>query len=196
MASGSEQPLEPQLAQYIVQFEDAKATVRTLLEGLTNEQFNQRPTEDSWSAGEIVDHLCILSKLMLPRLDERAKHGRSNGLLKTGPFRYDFMSRFFITLVGKPAPDKKKRKLSAPKMYHPGRALEMQPKVDEFVRVQDDLIACARSANGLNLARIKVSSPVTFLIRISLGGWFEALAGHQLRHFDQIRNVRATLGVS
>jgi len=195
MTSSVELPLEPQLEQYIRQFEDAKATIRELTAGLTEEQFNQRPSQDSWSVGEVVDHLCILAKLVLQRMEERIEYGRKKGILKPGPYRYDWLSRFAIKLVGKPAPNKKKRRLPAPKIYVPGRTMAMTSKIEEFVNVQDTLGDCARRANGLNIAKIKVASPETILVRISIGGWLEAIASHQLRHFDQIRNVRAALGV-
>lgn len=188
--------LEPQLAQYIQQFEDAKTTIHDLTAGLTEEQFNQRPSPKSWSVGEVIDHLCILAKLVIQGMDERIDYGRTMGLLKAGPYRYDWLSRLAVKLVGKPAPNKKKLRLPAPKVYVPGRTMEMRSKIEEFVEVQDALIACVRRANGLDIAKIKVASPETSLIRISIGGWFESIASHQLRHFDQIHNVRSTLGIT
>lgn len=50
-----------------------------------------------------------------------------------------------------------------------------------------------RSADGLDLARIKVTSPVTRLLRLSLGQWLAGLAGHQRRHLWQARQVKTEL---
>jgi hypothetical protein len=54
-----------------------------------------------------------------------------------------------------------------------------------FVRV--------RQANGLDLSRVRVVSPLTSLMRMSLGQCFGLLAAHERRHLWQAARVREEL---
>ncbi len=45
-------------------------------------------------------------------------------------------------------------------------------------------------AEGIDLARVKVRSPVLWLLRLSLGQWFALIAGHQKRHLWQAGQVK------
>ena len=45
-----------------------------------------------------------------------------------------------------------------------------------------------------DLAHIKVASVIAAWARVSLGGWFTAVAGHQERHLDQARRACAAVG--
>jgi hypothetical protein len=48
-----------------------------------------------------------------------------------------------------------------------------------------------RQANGLDLARAHVKSPVSNLIRLALGSGFALMVAHERRHLHQARKVIA-----
>jgi hypothetical protein len=50
-------------------------------------------------------------------------------------------------------------------------------------------------AEGLDLARIKVATPISRFLKISLGAMFEQAAAHERRHIEQARRVREKLPV-
>lgn len=186
--------MNTQLQNYIKQFDDARQRVTVLTADLNDESFNRRSTSGGWSVAEIIDHLCVLGELLLPRIDIGIAEAHTRGWHSDGPFHYPILSRWFIRAVG-PLKPGKRGKMRAPKIYLPRGDLSKAELLARFERLQADLIARCERADGLDIARVAITSPVTRLIRVRLGAWFEALAMHQLRHFEQIVDTRNTLGL-
>lgn len=182
-----------ELEGYLGRFEGAKAALRELTAGLSDEQFNWRPAENRWSVGECIDHLVVIGVLIMPRLDEGIEKAERNGWKSDGPFKYGVIGNFFIRVSG-PDEDPPKRKLKAPKMYTPSSNHTVSRLLGSFDSLQDEFCVRAEKANGLDLARVKIASPVTRLLRLSLGQWFQLLAGHQERHLQQARHVLERMG--
>lgn len=187
--------MNSQLQSYVEHFDDARARVIALTADLNDESFNRRPPSCGWSTGEVIDHLCVLGELMLPRFDIGIAEARTRGWNSDGPFRYPYFSRWFIRAVG-PLKPGKRGKMKAPKMYLPRPDLNMPEVLARFDGLQTGLITRCERANGLDIARVSIASPVTRLIRVRLGAWIEAIAAHQLRHFEQIRDMRKAIGLA
>lgn len=184
-----------QLRDYMHQFASARERIVALTEGLDTETFNASLASGGWSIAEIVEHLCIIGEMLLPRIDVAIDETREGGWYGDGPYTYPPFSRLFLRSVG-PLPPSKRGKTKAPRIYKPSASRhELNDLTARFIALQDKLIERCRNAEGLNLRRVAIASPVTPLIRVRLGAWFEALALHQLRHFQQIEDVRSQLRV-
>lgn len=84
-----------------------------------------------------------------------------------------------------------KQKLKAPKSFLP----ELQEEVVvRFMVLQDELLTLTRRADGLDLARIRISSPVSRFLRLSAFEALNAVTVHELRHLRQAARVREALG--
>lgn len=59
----------------------------------------------------------------------------------------------------------------------------------EFSALQSRLVGCVERSDGLDLRRVKVASPVSRLVRVSLGAWFAALIVHEQNHIAQAGRV-------
>lgn len=75
-------------------------------------------------------------------------------------------------------------------MYTPSSNHSISRLDAAFGDLQTAFVERVGRSNGIDLARVKISSPITRLIRLSLGQWFSLLAGHQERHILQAREVR------
>jgi len=78
--------------------------------------------------------------------------------------------------------------------FQPIRALNSRPRHDiiaAFRAYQVQFIDRLRQANGLDLARARVSSPVARWIRMPLGSGFAMMVAHERRHLQQARRVIA-----
>ena len=62
-----------------------------------------------------------------------------------------------------------------------------------FLHVQNMFQLQMQRADGLDLARVKVASPISRLLRMSLGAMFAQAAAHGRRHLEQARRVREKL---
>lgn len=173
-------------------FTTAREDVRELVSGLSEEDFNWRPTENEWSVGECLDHLCVIGGALIPLIDAGIEKARTNGWKSDGPYRYGPLGNWFVRVTG-PTGTPPRRKFKAPKMYTPSSNHSITRLVDSFVPLQDKFIERIENAKGLDIGKVKVSSPALWLMRLSLGQWFALLAGHQLRHFQQAQSVRSLL---
>lgn len=184
----------PELQTRRNEFESAIVAVRELVTGLTDETFNKRPDDDRWSVAECVDHLVTIGRLMLPRMNAAAANARAKGWLAEPPFRYGRLGNWFVRAMGDDQLPPRNR-LRAPRLYRPppGADRTIPEAVEAFAAVQDDFIAVVQAADGLDLARVKIASPVTRLLRLSLGQWLKGLSGHQRRHIWQATQVKKGL---
>lgn len=192
MATVPTAQLNPELQRYRAEFEQAKADFFGLVEGLDDDQFNWRPGEDEWSAAECIDHLVAIGTLMMRKLDEAIEKAETNGWRSDGPFTYSRIGNWFVKAVG-PRDEKNRRKFKAPAVYAPTSNHSISRLEKAFCELQDDFIVRVERANGLDLARVKLPSPITSLLKFSLGQWFALLAGHQKRHFQQALAVKAKI---
>lgn len=181
-------PLIDELDRYRRQFEGAREEFRKLVEGLSDEQFNWRPGEESWSMAECIDHLVMVGTIMNRSIDEGIQKAEERGLKSDGPFKYGALGNWFVRAVSG-SEEGRKRKFKAPKPYTPTSEHSISRLDAAFNEMQDAFVVRVQRANGLDLARVKITSPITRLIRLSLGQWFALLAGHQERHLLQARDV-------
>lgn len=152
------------------------------------EQFYWSPDGKRWSVGQCLNHLCQTANPLLPKMDEAIQRAKSAGKTGTPPFRLKLRDRLFIRSL---SPDSA-MKLPAPKMYKPVVTSSNDPQkvVREFITLQDHLLEKLEAADGLNFRAIMIPSPVSSLLRLSLGGWFLATIAHQKRHLGQAQRIR------
>ncbi len=190
--AGTSVHLVDDLRRCVERYTGAKAGIQDLVAGLTDAQFNERPQPNYWSVAECLDHLVVIGSQTVPKLRDGIRRAEEKGWRKPGPYRYGWVGNYFVKLTG-PTDDARKRKFKAPKQYTPSSNHSISRIVKAFSGLQDELIETAVLANGVDLGRVKVPSPVTNLLKLSLGQWLTLLAGHQERHFLQAKDVRAAI---
>jgi len=117
------------------------------------------------------------------------ERGRAAGMTGHGPFRYGFISRWFVGFMDAPP----KFRVKAPKIYAPAPGLLKDRVVPEFLAIHQRMLELLTKANGLDLARIKVPSPAG-PFKMSLGQRLALLAAHDRRHLWQAWQVRKNRG--
>jgi hypothetical protein len=184
--------LIPQLQNIHNRIATAKQDAIQIVTVLTDEQAKKRPDTMDWSVADCLDHLCVVGRKLLPRIEAGVAKARRNGWYKSGPFRYGRLGNWFVRING-PDDYPPRRKLATPRPYKPTRDWPLEEIVRSFTHLQDDILALVREANGVDLARVKITSPAAWWIRLSLGQWLGLIAGHQERHLLQARDARAAV---
>lgn len=177
--------LAPEIDEFRRQFEQISADAAALIGPMTDEQFTWRPASDAWSVAECLEHLNVTARLYLPRLDQGIADAIRRGRYGEGPFRYSLLGRWFANSQEPPA----RFKVRAPKSFHPGPTRPRAEIVAAFRAYQVQFVDRLRQANGLDLARARVSSPAAAWLRFSLGSGFALMIAHERRHLWQARNV-------
>lgn len=179
--------MHAQLQDYRSDFRAMKDEATALVSGVDEDTLRRSPEPERWSVAQLFDHMNTAGWLLLHSLETAIRNARENGPYGEPPFRYGFISRWFVRSM---APSSRWT-FTAPSVFEPESAETLYPDeaVEEFLALQDQFADCVSSAEGLDLRRIRVSSPAIPLLRISLGAWFEATVAHERRHLTQARSV-------
>jgi hypothetical protein len=170
------------------EFQQAASAATALATPLNDAQFAWKPAAAAWSVGECLAHLNATARLCLPKLDEGISHGIDAGLYGEGPFRYGWLDRITVRASEPPA---RWHFLSSPRAFRPVPGESRDKVLTAFHAFQEQLVDRVHRANGLDLARVRVTSPVARWRHFSLGAAFAVLAAHQRRHLCQARGVAA-----
>jgi len=182
--------VHPELDRYRGQFEEISAEAQALTEGLTEAQFNWRSTPGTWSIEECLAHLTMVGHVEANAIDEAIEQGRRNGVTGSGPFEYPSWERYILRETEPPV----RNQMSAPKRFVPVHGQPITGILPTFLHVQRRFLLQLERADGLDLRRVKVPTPITRLIKLSLGTTLAQAAAHERRHLAQARKVRERLG--
>jgi hypothetical protein len=177
--------LTPEIDTFRKEFERLADEADVLASGLTDEQFEWKPSSHAWSVGQCIDHLNATARLYLPRLDEGIATAIRQGMYGEGPFTYWWLARMFVGALE--PPPRFRVKTSAGFQPPAGRA--RREIMAAFRAYQVQYIDRLRQANGLDLARSRVRSPLAAWLPMPLGTGFAAMLAHQRRHLWQARQV-------
>jgi DinB superfamily len=180
--------MTPELADDLAQVEAIKTDARSLVTGLSHAQFNWRPGPKRWSVAECLDHLNSIAKVF-PAIDRAIEDAERRGLRDPGPFRYSWWARANVRWMMPPP----KFRMKTWKMLLPRDVpLAVDDVLREFLDLHDQFAQRIRRADGLDLKRAIVQSPVMRWFRLPLGAYLAFLLAHDRRHLWQARQVLAT----
>jgi hypothetical protein len=182
--------LSPEIDELRHQFEEVSAAVDALVAALRDDQFNWRPSPDEWSVAECLDHLNAAASAYMPKLDEAIAAARRRNAYAAGPFGHSWAGRLLLRTSG---PSSRIR-FRSPRAFQPRRAESRQAVVTTLRAHQVAYIDRLRRANGLDLSRARVTSPVSRWLRFPLGTLFAVIAAHERRHVCQARRILAMPG--
>lgn len=179
---------DSQLEQYRKEFESIKQDATELTSGLTYAQFNWRPSPNEWSIEECLGHLVLGGNFIVKQIEPAVESATAAGLTGTGPFKLSGFDKFALKYTEPPP----KRKSSAPKFLRPLHDQPITAVLPSFLHLQDQLLLWMGRSEGLNLARVKVKTPIP-LLKFTLAGAFAQTAAHERRHIQQAWRVRKSL---
>jgi hypothetical protein len=181
--------VNPELEQYRQQFEQITQDAAGLVEGLSEEEFNWRPAAGQWSIEECLAHLTMVGHVELGHIEKAIDEGRARGLTGSGPFEYPAMERLILRETEPPA----RHAMGAPKSFQPLHNQPLTGVMPTFFHVQRMFILQIERSDGLDLRRVKVVTPISRFLKVSLGTMFAQAAAHERRHLAQARRVLAKL---
>jgi hypothetical protein len=174
--------LHPDLSRYAEELRATLSDVETLCAGLTNAQFNWRPTPGRWSIAQCLTHLNTINGQDLAPMSAAIANATARS---DGPFTYSWIWRYFINSMEPPV----KTKFKVPKAYEPPPSADLQATLTEFRRITDALLDLIPKANSLDLARVKTPLPAVRFLRMPLGARLALMNAHNRRHLAQARAV-------
>lgn len=180
----------PQLRQWVEDTRHTTGEFRKLVAERSDVQLRWKPNQKTWSILECIDHLLVTGNLYYPKIKEAVRQARESGMTEKRPFSPSFFQKHFISFVH---PDSKRR-LKTFSIFKPTLANTDPDVPQRFFDQQEVLCAILRSADGLDLNTLRIPSPLTSLLKFSIGEalWLNVL--HVQRHFLQARNLSRVNG--
>jgi hypothetical protein len=178
-----------QLEEYRQQFEQIANEAKELTRGLTEAQFNWRPGPDRWSIEECLAHLTAVGMVEVEAIEKAVNEAKAKGITGTGPFEYPVWERFILRETEPPV----RHQMPAPKRFVPVHGQPITGVLPTFLHVQRQFTLQIELADGLDLRRVKVPTPIAPLLKLSLGSTLAQAAAHERRHMAQARRVRERL---
>jgi len=170
-------------------FEEVRAEAAKLTAGLNEAQFNWRPSAGEWSIEECLGHLTIVGTWEVRAIERAIEDARARGLTGEGPFRYGWLDRWIVRMTEPPV----RRKVRSPRQFVPVHEQPITAVMPTFLHVQSMFLLQIERARGLDLARVRVDTPISRFLRLSLGMMFAQAAAHERRHLEQAKRVRAQI---
>jgi DinB superfamily len=182
--------LAPEVDYFRRQFEQLATDAITFVTGLSDAEFTWPPGPERWSIGQCIDHLNATARVYLPVLDEGIAEAMRRGLYAPGPYSYNWIGRVLVFL-NQPTT---RIRTKAPTSFYPALNRSRQEIMAAFRAYQVQYVDRLRQANGLDLARARVSSLVVHWLPMPLGSAFACLIAHERRHLVQAQRVLAAPG--
>jgi hypothetical protein len=153
---------------------------------LNSEQINWKPTQESWSIGQCIDHLIKSNKTYFPAIEKLlADNYKPSFWEKINPLTAT-TGRQMITTLGVEV----KKKYKAPLLFIPSKSNIKPGIVAEFATHQEDLIKLLSKIKQEQYVNAVITSPVAKLITLKLSDAIRIIVVHEQRHFQQALRVK------
>src|SRR5215472_4469099 len=157
---------------------------KSLTSGLSAAQMNWRPQPGKWSIAQNLAHLNF-GYQHFDTIASSIAAARAKGIISNGPFRYGWLSSWFVKSQEPPP----KRKFKAAKAYTPSSDVDAAKAIADYLRMTARLTELIQKADGLDLARAKTPFGLKW-VKTPLGAALAAVITHNRRYLWQAEQVR------
>jgi DinB superfamily len=153
---------------------------------LTDDQLNRRPSPDTWSVGQCLEHLNIIGGLYLPLITRKLKQAQERGTTPAETVKHGFVGRKMTEALRMPPAQKA---LKTPQQYAPSGSRLPRTVVEVFGRQLDELLGLLEQARRVNANAVRIPNPIIPLLWPRLPDVVELLVVHIQRHVAQAERV-------
>lgn len=157
-----------------------------LFASLSHEQLTWKPNRKTWSILECFDHLHTVNGLYMPLIRQGIEKAREKGMSSIEPFKPSWIGRVFVWAMQ----PNTRFKMRTFKIFKPNAGRQNLTVKNAFIEQQAAFIELIKQADPYNLNQIKIASPESRLIRLSLGEAMTGLVAHERRHLLQAQNIQ------
>ncbi|MFN6089670.1 MAG: DinB family protein [Cyclobacteriaceae bacterium] len=155
--------------------------------------FALRPTSESWSANECLQHLNSYGRFYLPGIEEALKKSQIDQSATS--FSPGWLGNYFTKLMMPGTDGKPSKKMNSPKDHSPKTIIDSPLVISEFIDQQEKLLALLNTAKKFDLNTVKVGISIAPIIKLKLGDVFRFMIAHQVRHILQAERALSNAGI-
>lgn len=156
---------------------------------LSDIQLKWRPSPGVWNVAEVLSHLNEYSSYYHPTFNKRIANTRFTSTKEA--FLSSPLGRSAWKSMKLGNAKNIKRKFKAPKGYNPSlnSSLLTGREFEDFMKHQEDLKDIFKSAQTVNVRRVKIPISISKIVRLRLGDALLFVVYHNERHVQQILNL-------
>lgn len=171
--------------KWITQIDKTTELFKNEFEKLSDEELNWKASKNSWSIAQNIEHLIIINETYFPIIKA----------LKDGSYKISFLHKigFLVNMMGNiilkaVQPDRKKR-IKTFNIWEPTKSKISSDILERFIKHQLNLKTHIENSSELLLKKTVISSPVNKKIVYKLETDFDIIVSHELRHFEQTKEI-------
>ncbi|HUP61946.1 MAG TPA: DinB family protein [Thermoanaerobaculia bacterium] len=162
------------------ELEDNVRRGKELAARVDDESLSRRPAERSWSVAECLEHLNVSAEEYIGRI--RAGLDAAERRPPRRRERLSILGRIFVWFMEPPV----RKRLPAPRGFRPAKApIAREVLLHRYDTLHAELIRLLEESDAFDRSRIKVPSPASDRMRLSVLDAFAILASHGRRHLWQ-----------
>ena len=146
---------------------------------------NWKPNPETWSIGQVVDHIIKTNESYYPIFE-----GLQKGTYTASWVRYfGFLVRFFGNFILKSVEPTRQKKIKTFNVWKPSMSTISDDIVQKFVAQQKELSAKIIENQDFILRGSVISSPANRIIVYTLERAIEIIIAHEKRHLNQAEEL-------
>ncbi|ASS50875.1 MAG: hypothetical protein A3D31_15625 [Candidatus Fluviicola riflensis] len=152
---------------------------------LDEEILNRKPTAESWSKLECLEHLNLYGDFYLPEIERSLLQAKrtSQPVFKPGVF-----GGYFTKLM-QAKPDGSIKKMKSPADKNPAHSNLSVTTIERFLKQQEQLLRLLEMAKHVDLTHTKTSISISKMIKLRLGDTLRFYVYHIERHILQAERI-------
>ncbi len=152
---------------------------------LSAQQINWKPMPDVWSVAQCIDHLIATNSSYFERIESAA----GDDFRPNAWSRIPFWSGFVGYMIKRSVDPANRKKMKTFPVFEPTASEYSASVLSDFEECQERLMSFIQKTDHLDRRKIKIASPVSRRVTLSLADAFEILVIHERRHFQQAVEV-------
>lgn len=173
------------IEQWHSRIDKTTAEVSRRFGSLSPEQLNLKPSPDTWSIAQNLDHLIVINSSYVPVIQAI----RDNSLSLPFVAKWGFWAKFCAKMVLKSVNPERQKKMDTFPIWEPSPVVLPDNIIQLFTDHQEALKNLISESKDLISAGQVISSPANKNIVYSLENAFEIIVTHEERHLNQATEV-------
>ena len=177
--------MDSKIAQFQKELNQLTIDYHELFAELSSEALNWKPNAQTWSIGQIIDHIIKTNESYFPIFE-----GLQKGTYQASWVRhFGFLVRFFGDLVLKGVEPLRQKKIKTFPVWEPTASTVADDIVQKFGTHQKELCAKIIENQDFILRGAIISSPANRIIVYTLERAIEIMIAHEKRHLNQAEEI-------
>lgn len=172
--------------QRVVKGREAVKKVEDHFFHLSSVQLTWKPSADSWSIAECLDHLIISNRSYFDELNKIIEGTyKMSWWQKNSP-----LTRFWGKTLRDQLQETVKRKMTAPAKLTPSATEQPADIVNRYCATAHTFLDLIDRCRGVDIDKVVITSPTIRIVTYNLRDAFEFLISHEHRHINQAIRVK------